>query len=64
MKQPSRRKRVPKAGKRVRGSPCSHLLESHKNINLYNYKIYAEDLSRTSTDSLIVTSVSVSPCEL
>jgi len=44
IRQPRRRIRVPKAGKRVRDSPCSHSQESQNTTKIHNHIIYAEDL--------------------
>ena len=60
MRQPSRRKRVPRAGEESETQP---LFESHKNSKLYNHNMYAEDLAQTHTGSMSVASVSVSPYE-
>lgn len=53
------RKRVSKAGKRVRNSPCFHCQDSYKKTKLHNYNIYAEGLYKSHAGSLVVSSVSV-----
>lgn len=63
---PSRRERVPKAGKRVRkGSETLCLLSGiapkHQSIN---HKIYAENLVQTHAGCMTAAPVSVSPHEL
>lgn len=59
---PSRRKKVPKAGKSQRQTPLP-LVGSHKNVKLQDHNLYAEDLEQTYVGLLIVGSVSVSPYE-
>lgn len=48
-RQPTRRERVLKVGKRVGDSPCSHCSESHRNTELHNHSIYSEDLGQIHT---------------
>ena len=49
-RQPSKRKKVPNPGKRVRDIHShSQCRETHKNIKLHNHNIYAEDLAQTHT---------------
>lgn len=58
MGQPSRRKRVPKTGKRVRNSSCSHHRELYKKTKLHNHSIDAEELGRPiQTPWLLVQSL-------
>lgn len=57
-------KGFPKQAKWSQTAPCSHSWECHKNKKkLHNHSIYAESLSQTSVDSVIVSLVSVSPGE-
>jgi hypothetical protein len=66
MRQPRRKKRVPKTGKRVRDSLTTQG-RSHtqlQNTQLQNHNIYAEDIGQTHTLSMTVTSVSVIPMRL
>ena len=58
------RKRVPRAGKRVRDTLHSYCKESHKNTRLRNSNTYAENPAQTHAGSLIGTSVSVSPYKI
>lgn len=58
-KQPSRKPRVPRAGKTVRDSPYSHCWDFHK----LHINVYTEDLVLTHTGSLFVTPNSVSASE-
>lgn len=58
MWQPSRRKWVPKGGKRVRDTP--HCWE-HRNTKLQSPKVYAENLAQSHTRFMGAVSVSVSP---
>ena len=62
-KQINRRKGVPRAGKRVRDSPCSHCQKSPKSTKLYIHNMNAEDLAQSHAGSRTVSSVSVSPSE-
>lgn len=57
-------KGFPKQAKWPQTAPCSHSWECHKNKKkLHNHSIYAESLSQTFVDSVIVSLVSVSPGE-
>lgn len=62
MRQTSRRKMVPKAGKRIRHTTLMLILlgvpPPKKKTN--NHRMYAEGLSRTHEDSKIAASVFVS----
>lgn len=58
MRQFSWRKRVPGADKKGQRQP-----HSHKNSNLNNHNIHAEDLAQTHSGSVMVTSVSESTYE-
>jgi hypothetical protein len=49
---------MPSTVKRVRDTPHFHCSESHKNSNLHNHKIYAEDLAQAHTGFMFVASVS------
>lgn len=56
-RQPGRRERVPRASERLRDSPTNNVRITHKNPKLNNHSLYAEDLGKTHTVSLIATSV-------
>lgn len=61
--QLSRRKRIPKAGERVRDSPIS-TVGSPTRIPSYTALTYAEDIEQTYIGSLIVSSVPAGSYEL
>lgn len=60
MRQPSRIKKVPRAGKGVKDTLHSRCWQSHENTKPHNCNIYAEGLAQTHKGPVIVTSVSVS----
>lgn len=57
----TRRRVVPKAGRRFRNITCSYCPESHKNTQLYNHNIHTKGLDQIYAGSLIISSVSESP---
>ena len=59
MREFSRRKRVPKAGKGVRNSPTLTVRSPTRTLS-YTTITYAEDLGKICTDFLIANSISVS----
>lgn len=48
---------------KVRDSSCTHCYNSHKMTKLHNFNMYSEDLGQSHADSLVVSTVSVSPYE-
>lgn len=54
-RQPSRRKRVLRAGKGVRASPDSHCQESHENTKLNDHNVSVTVLGQTHASSLTAT---------
>jgi hypothetical protein len=54
---------VPKAGKRVRDSFCSHFSEYHTKNKIHNCTICTEGLGQPHSGSLVLGSFSVSPSE-
>lgn len=58
-RQSSRRNRFSKATQSPGNRPCPHFQESHIQTKLYNCYIYAESLTWSHVDSLVVGSDSV-----
>lgn len=62
MKQPSRRKLVPRPGERVE-TPLLPLLGVHKKQKLHSCHVYAEELIQRQAGSLVFRLVFLSPGE-
>ena len=58
-RQPSRRKRVPRAGRRVRDTPTP-TVRSPTKTQANKLNMYAEDLGQTRSGSMMAASVSLS----